>query len=139
MLNTKWIKVVLGLFGVLLAVRFWKTKLPREDGTKVLNVVIPCNVDMLDPAVSTSAYSVSMMHGVYDGLLEYHYLKRPFELVPNLAQGMPRISEDGRVYTFVLKSGVFFHDDPCFSQGKGRELIAEVVVDSLKSLADPSV
>lgn len=139
MLNTKWIKVIFGLFGMLLAVGLWKTKLPRKNGAKVLNVMIPCNVDTLDPAVSTSAYSVSMMHEVYDSLLEYHYLKRPFELVPNLVQDMPRLSEDGRVYTFVLKPGVFFHDDPCFSYGKGRELIAEDVVYSLKRLADPSV
>lgn len=139
MLNTKWTKVVLGLVGVLLVVKFWPTKLSRGDHSKVLNIMIPCGVDMLDPAISTSAYSVSMMHKVYDGLLEYHYLKRPFELVPNLVKSMPQLSEDGRVYTFVLKPGIFFHDDPCFSHGKGRELIAEDVVYSLKRLADPSV
>ena len=33
-------------------------------------------------------------------------------------------SDDGLVYTFRLKQGVRFIDDPCFPAGRGREVVA---------------
>jgi ABC-type transport system substrate-binding protein len=73
---------------------------------------------------------------VYEGLFEFHYLKRPYVLQPNLVEDLPEVSKDGLVYTFKLKKGVLFHDSECFPKGKGRELIVDDVFYSLKRLAD---
>ena len=37
------------------------------------------------------------------------------------------IDSSGTVYTFKLKKGVLFHNDPCFPGGKGRELTSNDV------------
>ena len=39
----------------------------------------------------------------------------------------------------MLRSDVFFHDDPCFENGKGRQLTAADVVYSFNRLRDPAV
>lgn len=95
----------------------------------------------LDPAAASDLYAGREAGNVFEGLLEYHYLKRPYELQPALAEAMPSVSKDGLVHRFQLKKGVLFQDDPCFasSGGKGRELVAEDVVYSFMRLADPKI
>ena len=106
---------------------------------KVLATVSPVQVKGLDPAQVGDRYSATEVAKVYEGLLEYHYLKRPLTLAPNLAAAMPTVSEDGLTYTFKLKQGVKFHDNACFSNGKGRELTAEDFVYTIKRVADPKL
>lgn len=93
----------------------------------------------LDPIQADDLYSGIESSNAYEGLLSYHYLKRPYVLVPLLAESMPEISKDGKTYTFKLKKGVLFNDDAAFkeTQGKGREMTAEDVIYSWKRLADP--
>jgi oligopeptide transport system substrate-binding protein len=126
----------------LLAVFFlWKNMKRKEAGKitreKVLVTVNESPIKGFDPINSSDVYTAREIAKVYEGLLEYHYLKRPFELVPNLAESMPTVSDDQLVYTFKLREGVTFHDNPCFPQGKGRELTAEDFVFTFKRLADP--
>lgn len=139
MAKKKWTRVVIGLVCLVAVGNAWYARFASKQACKVLRMCIPMPIDSLDPAVSNRYHSAQMIHKVYDSLLEYHYLKRPFELRPNLVEGMPEISEDERIYTFKLKSGVFFHDDPCFPNGKGKELTSEDVVYTFKRLADPAV
>jgi len=73
---------------------------------------------------------------VYQTLLQYKYLQRPVELAPLLLAEMPSVSEDRKVYRFRLKKHVFFHDDPCFPDGKGRELVANDFFYSIRRMAD---
>lgn len=104
---------------------------------KILNRTVTAKVKGFDPVNAGDTYSSNEVARVYEGLLEYHYLKRPYELIPNLAESMPKVSDDGLVYTFKIKKGVMFHDNKCFSNGKGRELKASDFVYSIKRLADP--
>lgn len=92
----------------------------------------------LDPAQAGDLYTGLEVGKVYEPLFQYHYLKRPYVLEPLLAESMPAVSSDGKTYTFKLKKGVLFQDDPCFKEtsGKGREMTAEDVVYSFKRLAD---
>jgi len=53
-----------------------------------------------------------------------------------LLEEMPTSSEDGKRFRFKLKKGIRFHDDPCFPDGKGREVVSEDVFYSLKRMAD---
>ena len=92
----------------------------------------------LDPVRGSTVYDNRAACQVYETLLQYKYLVRPPELEPLLLEEMPTISEDGLTYHFKLKKGVRFHDDPCFPDGKGRELVSKDVFYSWKRMADES-
>ena len=121
---------------VTLALWYYTKRTQGPVSEKVLVIVSPMGIKGLDPIHDDDVYSAQEIAKVYEGLVEYHYLKRPYELIPNLAAEMPTISEDQLVYTFKLREGVNFHDNPCFPDGRGRELTAQDVVYSLKRLAD---
>ncbi len=106
---------------------------------KVLVLSNSIRLKGLDPTQITDIYSSQEVSKLYEGLLEFHYLKRPFELSPNLAAEMPTISADQLVYTFKIRQGVLFHNNACFPHNKGRELTAADFVYSLKRLADPKL
>jgi ABC-type transport system substrate-binding protein len=55
---------------------------------------------------------------------------------PATAAAMPEVSDDFRTFTFRIKPGIYFVDDPAF-KGKKRELTAEDYVYSLKRHYDP--
>ena len=99
----------------------------------------------LDPQVAYSVVDHMVIGYVYDTLLGYHYLKRPFTLIPGMAEQVPeaRELEDGRVaYRFRLRPGLLFHEDACFSQGGGartRAVGAADVAFSLARVGDPAV
>ena len=90
----------------------------------------------LDPVRGSSVYDNKACNFVYESLLEYEYLHRPFKLKPCLLEEMPVSSEDGKRFRFKLKKGIRFQDDPCFPEGKGREVVAEDFFYSLKRMAD---
>jgi len=91
----------------------------------------------LDPVVGSTTYENRCCSQFYDTLVQYKYLKRPFELEPALLEEMPTISDDGKTWGFKLKKGIYFQDDPCFPGGKGREVVASDVFYSWKRSADP--
>lgn len=90
----------------------------------------------LDPGISGEVSSSLAISRIYEGLLQYDYLARPYKVIPLLAEAMPEISDDGLVYTFSIRRGIYFHDDPCFPDGKGRELTAHDFVYSIKRVMD---
>ncbi len=92
----------------------------------------------LDPVRGSTVYENRCASPVLETLLQYKYLIRPFKLEPLLLEDMPTVSNDGVTYTFHLKKGVYFHDDPCFPDGKGREMVAADVLYSWKRMADES-
>ena len=89
-----------------------------------------------DPIDAGNVESADQVYRVYEGLLEYAYLDRPYRAIPRLAEALPKVSADGLTYTFKIKPGIRFQDDPCFPDGKGRELVAEDFVYSFKRLLD---
>lgn len=109
----------------------------RNTNEKTLYLTVKAKVKGMDPINTGDTYSSTEVARVYEGLLQYKYLVRPYELEPNLAKEMPEVSKDGLTYTFKLKEGVEFHDNKCFEDGKGREMVASDVVYSIMRLADP--
>ena len=93
----------------------------------------------LDPQAQFDEVSGSMIQSIYDTLVVYHYLKRPYSLQESLIEKMPTVSEDKKKYTFYLKKGIFFQDDPCFKNGDGKELTADDVLYTIKRFADINV
>lgn len=92
----------------------------------------------LDPVKAGDVASSMGIGKIYEGLLEYAYLDRPYHVAPCLAEAMPDVSDDGLVYTFRIRRGIHFQDDPCFKEtgGQGREVTAHDFVYSIKRVAD---
>jgi oligopeptide transport system substrate-binding protein len=119
------------------------TSCSKKEDTKYANYVheaILVNVKGFDPVISNDLYSGIVMGQIFEGLMQYNYLERPTKVEPLLADGMPKVSKDGLTYTFKIKNGILFHDDPCFktTNGKGRELVANDFIYSWKRTADTS-
>ena len=113
---------------------------PRDNpNLNVLHYFRTTDYKSLDPPQQFDAVSMGIINNVYDTLLEYHYLKRPYKLTPNLLAKMPELAEDKVTYTFILRQGIQFHDDPCFPDGKGRELTADDVFYTIKRFADVNI
>jgi oligopeptide transport system substrate-binding protein len=108
------------------------------DMNKVLHVAFNAPETGFDPAKISDQYSSSIVENIFDPLITYDYLARPVKLIPNTTEAMPTISKDGKVYTFHLKHGIYFADDPAFG-GKKRELVAEDYAYSIKRLLDPTI
>ena len=89
-----------------------------------------------DPAQISDIYSRAVTAHIFDSLYVYDYLARPVRMRPLAAAGPPEISSDFRVFTFRVRPGILFHDDPAFD-GKKRELVAQDFVYSLKRFYDP--
>lgn len=100
----------------------------------------------LDPQVAYSVYDHEVIANVYETALEYHYLRRPYELVPALVTEVPvpEPQPDGGVrYRFRLRRGIRYAADPCFAQGApgatSRDLVASDLAFALTRIADPKV
>jgi oligopeptide transport system substrate-binding protein len=112
-----------------------------KEPANTLHIATPSKIKGIDPIYADDLYGGDEAGRVYEALLQYNYLKRPYVVEPNLAESMPEMSADGKMYTFKLKKGVLFQDDPCFKEtgGKGREFTADDVIYSYKRLADPKL
>jgi peptide/nickel transport system substrate-binding protein len=72
-----------------------------------LRVVLD-TIDFLDPAQAYTGQSWAAMWDVYETLLTYEHVAGPngYKLVPGLAESMPKISRDKKVYSFKLRAGL---------------------------------
>jgi len=129
---------VIGLCLIAISVMFTSCTKTEEFKGSSLSLAVSSQVKGMDPIYANDRYSSNEVARVYEGLLEYHYLKRPYTLVPNLAESMPTVSKDGLTYTFKIKKGVMFQKDEALGETP-RELIAEDFVYSIKRLADPKL
>ncbi len=105
-------------------------------GEMVIYRPLISKIQTLDPGNTRDVYSAGIVAQICEPLFAYHYLKRPYELIPLLAESMPDISPDGLVYTIRIKKGVRFADDACFAGGRGRELKASDFVYGIKRIAN---
>jgi len=87
----------------------------RAAGLDVIGYnVYGSKVKSVDPATCGDTTSAAIQGSIYEGLYCYHYLKRPIEIMPYLADGFPEISPDGLTYTIKIKKGVKYARNPCF-------------------------
>lgn len=103
---------------------------------KTLRYAFPIAETSFDPAAITDLYSRTVVSGIFEAPLEFAFLARPVRMRPNTAAAMPEVSEDFRTFTFRIKPGIYFADDPAF-KGRKRELVAEDYVYSIKRHYDP--
>src|SRR3954470_8093968 len=65
-----------------------------------IRIPLTAMVRSLDPIQADDVFASVEVGRAYESLLQYHYLKRPYVLQPNLAESMPEVSADGTTYTF---------------------------------------
>ncbi len=108
------------------------------DPTKVLRYAFPTAETGFDPARVNDIYSNTINEAIFDRLLTYDYLARPAKLVPMAAEAMPEVAENGKVYTYRIRKGIYFTPDPAFNGAK-RELVAQDFVYSFMRFVDPKI
>jgi len=109
------------------------------DGLKIFRYARANEHKTLDPPRQFDQASALLVSNIYDTLLDYHYLDRPYRLVPRLLERMPEPQSDPTTYLFTLKQNVRFSDDAAFTDGIGRELTVDDVIYSIKRFADARV
>ena len=86
----------------------------------------------LDPAFAKNQSVMWAVHQLYNTLVE---TDDNLNMVPSLAKSW-EVSPDKKLYTFHLRSDVFFHDNEAFPGGKGRKLTAADVAYSFNRIID---
>lgn len=95
----------------------------RLNETEFIRSLFPHNV--------VDVYSYRVASQIYEGLFKLDQET----LAPKLGLAQQVEMDSSRtVYTIRLKKGVKFHDDECFPDGKGRELVAQDVAYSFTRL-----
>ena len=97
-----------------------------QSGKTVFRYNEAANITTLDPAFARDQTIIWATNQIYNGLVQ---LNDCMEIRPCIA-GSWDISTSGLEYTFHLRHDVFFHDNPAFTRGKGRRVVAGDVVFS---------
>lgn len=118
---------------VLLSIFSSCTNKAINKDAKILNMALTSEISTLDPVNSYDNVSGTVIYNIYEQLYDYHYLNRPYELKPLLADGMPSIENKGKRYVIKIKKNIQYHDHPAFN-GKKRTVKAEDFVTEFKRL-----
>ena len=92
-------------------------------------------IQSLDPAYSSGQSTIWPCNLIYNGLVD---LDDSLNIVPCIAKKWT-ISEDGKVYTFILRNDVYFHNTKHFSFKEKRKVTAQDFVYSLNRILDGDV
>jgi ABC-type transport system substrate-binding protein len=140
----------------------WNDPYPAaERGQNILYSSFVNRPKHLDPVQSYTEDEAEFTQQVYEAPLQYHYLKRPYELVPLTAEAVPKPrSIDGgkfTVYEIRIKPGIRYQPHPGFVEANHqlparkirsikspyelplgtRELVADDYIYQIKRLAHP--
>ena len=82
----------------------------------------------VDPQINYTLQYWQLFRGIYDPLLAFKKGKgaEGFEVVPDLAEEMPQVADDGKTYIFKIRKGIKFSD--------GAELSVKDVVASFQRI-----
>jgi len=109
-----------------------------EHGKSVLYSNFSERPKHLDPARSFSSDESNFIDQIYEPPLQYHYLKRPYELEPATLTSMPKLSyldKDGNklpdsekspaysLYEFEIKPGIQYQPHPSFAKNSDGSFI----------------
>jgi ABC-type transport system substrate-binding protein len=144
----------------------WNDPYPSADaGRNTLYTAFTDRPKHLDPAQSYTEDEITFTAQIYEPPLQYHYLKRPYELIPSTLEQVPvprffdaagrelphdapveRIAES--VYELKLKPGIRFQPHPAFAvdahgqpvflgknQADGRQTVADFPATGTRELS----
>lgn len=130
-----WVLFTAGLGLAVSNMAFEPLNAPRElsryDQNTLFSSFSGTSPKTLDPQVSYSNDETPYTYHVYDTLYSYHYLKRPYEIVPRVARALPQVAFldargkalSGKAaaeaaltrFTIPIRKGVRFAPHPCFA------------------------
>ena len=105
----------------------------NEEGV-IFRMNLNSNLTTLDPAFAKDQNTTWMTSQIFNGLVELDTLLNP---KPCIAKKW-NISNDGTIYTFILKDDVFFHESSYFKE-KRRQVTAYDVKYSFTRICNPKV
>lgn len=103
-----------------------------ESGKKFFRYNESGEITSLDPASAKRTENIWAVNQMFNGLVQ---LDDNLQVAPCIAKSW-EISDSGKVYTFHLRTDVYFHDNPVFPDGKGRQVVAQDFALSLYRLMD---
>ena len=153
------LKNLLRLASVLLLTacgQVWNDPYPAADAEQnTLYAAFTDRPKHLDPAQSYTEDELTFTGQIYEPPLQYHYLKRPYELIPATLEEIPHprfLDEQGRelpadapleaiaesVYELKLKQGIRFQPHPAFAvDTRGQPLyLGKNVAEGRQKIAD---
>ncbi|MGH8548970.1 MAG: ABC transporter substrate-binding protein [Methylococcales bacterium] len=136
----------------------WNNPYPESDAARqVLYTSFSERPKHLDPAVSYSANEYGLIGQIYEPVLQYHYLLRPYTLVPSTATAVPEViyrDRDGRTlpddsdenriafseYVITIQSGIGYQPHPAFAKNDRGEFLyhdlSPTRLDGIRTIAD---
>lgn len=130
----KYVKQLLAIF-LLLLISACGNRPEELEGKTVFRYNESAGITSLDPAFARNQANIWAVNQLFNGLVQ---LDSNLLVQPCIAKSW-EVSEDGMIYTFTLRNDVYFHDNVCFAEGKGRKVTSEDVVYSLQRLTDPTI
>ena len=133
----------------------WNNPYPAADaGANILYSSFAERPKHLDPVQSYSSNEVTFTAQIYEPPLQYHYLKRPYTLIPCSAEEIPQprhLDAQGRplpgnarpaaiaytVYEIKIKRGVKYQPHPAFARNAAGEAVYHKLTEP--DLADKNV
>jgi len=110
-------------------------KKPAATDKKIFKYNQGSGIYSLDPAFAKDQASSWATNQLYNGLLQ---LDDDLNVKKCIAKNF-EVNEESTVYTFYLRTDVYFHDHPQFKDGKGRRVVAQDFVYSFNRLLDPKL
>ncbi len=119
----------------------WNNPYPVSDeGQNILYDSFSERPKHLDPVRSYSANEYAFIAQIYEPPLQYHFLKRPYELVPLSSDGMPelyyydaeqrRLPDNAKVeeiassvYRVRIQKNIHYQPHPAFARDQNQELL----------------
>lgn len=135
----------IGILGLAAAIagcgQTWNDPYPSADASKdILYSAFVARPKHLDPALSYASDEAVFTQQVYEPPLQYHYLKRPYQLVPLTAAQMPRVSyaEGYSEYEIRIRPGILYQPHPAFARNASGEFLFQSLSPArIAALASP--
>ncbi len=111
----------------------YRSSSPTKENFQI-NLAINNEVKSFDPAVVFNDDALSVMAQSLETLYQYHYLKRPYEVIPSLAAEMPIILNNGLIYRIKIKKNVLYQNHSKYLPA-GRTVKVDDFIWQIKRLA----
>ncbi len=136
----------------------WNNPYPTADAVQnTLYAAFDERPKHLDPVLSYSENEAIFVAQIYEPPLQYHFLRRPYELIPLIATEVPKPTHlDARgqilpdnspveevaysVYQIAIKPGIYYQPHPAFAKSAAGDLLYHALTPadlaSVQTLAD---
>jgi peptide/nickel transport system substrate-binding protein len=115
-------------------INFYSCSKTEVSKSKIFNINLNQGIETLEPVMSNSVQSIWGLSIMMEGLVQFD---KDNNIKPCIAKSWT-ISDDALTYTFILRNDVYFHDNPCFADSKGRKVNAADFKYCLERVNDPS-